>query len=66
MFGVDQARAIVAYLQLMSQRDDFARPTIEQALANYWTARANPADEPMRSIDPERPCGRQDQHGLTT
>ena len=42
MFRVDQARAIVAYLQLVSQRDEFARPRIEQALTNYWTARSNP------------------------
>ena len=41
MFTAAEARAIVAYLRLVSERDDFDRPRIEQALANYWSARSN-------------------------
>ena len=36
---VDEARAIVDYLELKAAEDDFARPSIEQALARYWRPR---------------------------
>ncbi len=41
MFTPVEVRAIVAYLQLMSEKDDFAKLSIEQALTNYWTRRSN-------------------------
>ena len=41
MFTAAQARPIVAYLQLVRERDGFASPEISQALANYWSERAN-------------------------
>lgn len=42
VFTIEQARAIVAYLNLMAEEDEFERPIILQALSNYWTARASP------------------------
>ena len=39
-FTLAQAKAIVAYLEVVAARDPFARPAIGQALANYWAARA--------------------------
>jgi hypothetical protein len=42
MFTAAEAGAIVEYLRLMSDRDDYARPRIDQALTNYWTQRLNP------------------------
>ncbi len=39
MFDKQQAAAIVAYLRLKAEADDFDREPIEQALRNYWNAR---------------------------
>jgi hypothetical protein len=39
LFTVDEARAIVGYLELKAAEDDFARPSIEQALTRYWRPR---------------------------
>ena len=36
MFNVQQAGAIVAYLQYKAQGDGFLTPLIDQALRNYW------------------------------
>ncbi len=40
MFTAAQARAIAAYLQLVSERDGFASPEIARALTNYWSQRS--------------------------
>jgi hypothetical protein len=42
VFTAEQAGAIVAYLNLMAEMDEFARSKIRQALGNYWTGRASP------------------------
>lgn len=43
VFTVDQARAIVAYLEFMEERDGSANSTIRQALQNYWKGRTTPS-----------------------
>ena len=40
MFNGSEARAIVAYLELKRDEDDFARDSINQALVNYWRGRS--------------------------
>ena len=40
VFDREQARAIVSYLELKRGIDEFQRATIDQALANYWSRRA--------------------------
>lgn len=40
MFSREQARVILQYLQHKATADDFERPSIEQAIANYWRSRA--------------------------
>ena len=40
VFDRTQVAAIVAYLEFKREADDFARPRIDQALANYWRDRA--------------------------
>ena len=42
VFTAEQARAIVAYLNLMAEKDELEWPKIRQALSNYWTGRASP------------------------
>jgi len=39
-FRAGEAAAIVAYLEQKAATDSFYRPSIEQALASYWRARA--------------------------
>jgi hypothetical protein len=46
MFTREQAQAIVAYLELMRDRDELCGPDIAQALANYWKERGNPGGRP--------------------
>lgn len=40
MFSREEAAAIVQYLELRRDRDEIARPHIDQALRNYWYERA--------------------------
>jgi hypothetical protein len=40
IFDRAEAAAIVAYLTLKRESDEFARDTIDQALKNYWNERA--------------------------
>ena len=40
MFNKQEAAAIVAFLRFKHQIDEYSRPQIEQALRNYWEARA--------------------------
>jgi hypothetical protein len=39
-FTSEEAKAVVAYLELMATRDEFNRPSIEQALASFWRRKA--------------------------
>ena len=39
MFDKQQAAAIVAYLKLIRDRDEFEAEMIDQALNNYWLDR---------------------------
>ncbi len=41
VFTPVEARAIVAYLRYKAAQDEFTRSEIEQALRNYWEARAS-------------------------
>jgi hypothetical protein len=43
VFDREQARAIVSYLELKRETDEFQREAIDQALANYWSWRAEPS-----------------------
>ena len=40
VFDREQARAIVSYLELKRETDEFQRDEIDQAIANYWSGRA--------------------------
>jgi len=40
IFDREHARAIVSYLELKRETDEFRRDAINQALANYWLQRA--------------------------
>lgn len=40
MFTTEQAAAIVAFLELMAERDSLDGSTIRQSIGNYWAARA--------------------------
>lgn len=40
MFSRAEVRAIVAYLRLVAERQEFGRERIDQALAAYWVPRA--------------------------
>jgi hypothetical protein len=46
VFRPEEAKAIVLYLRYRAQRDDFDRGTIEEAIRNYWGARADRASRP--------------------
>ena len=43
LFSDAEANAIVAYLRYKAAHDGFARPKIEQALANFWLTRVGEA-----------------------
>ncbi|MSR57820.1 MAG: hypothetical protein EXS05_09115 [Planctomycetaceae bacterium] len=45
LFSREEAAAIVAYLKFKQQSNDFLRDRIEQALRNFWMAKAGLADE---------------------
>ncbi|MBD2074616.1 hypothetical protein H6F86_12100 [Phormidium sp. FACHB-592] len=40
VFEREQAHAIVSYLELKRETDEFQRDEIDQAIANYWSERA--------------------------
>ena len=41
VFDREQVRAIVSYLELKRETDEFQRDAIDQAIANYWSGRAS-------------------------
>jgi hypothetical protein len=41
IFGREEAAAVVAYLKLKSETDEFERDRVDQALRNYWNERAS-------------------------
>jgi hypothetical protein len=45
MFNREEAAAIVAYLELKRELDEFERPGIDQALKNYWYGRVKDPEE---------------------
>jgi hypothetical protein len=41
VFDREQVRAIVSYLELKRETEEFQRDAIDQAIANYWSGRAS-------------------------